>query len=135
EQTLKLALAGVEKKKRLQESIASWAGRLARFDCPSEIVALRDELLYAPDRNKAETKAFEQACKESGLSPARLLERCGILTDAHDYHLRGFLHEFFPRGTDFPSHKPPPLPADLPLAPSAVFSLDDVGTSEVDDAF
>jgi exoribonuclease-2 len=135
EQTLKLALAGLEKKKRLQESIASWAERLARFECPPEIAGLRDELLYAPDRNKAETKAFEQACKETGLSPARLLERCGILTDAHDYHLRGFLHEFFPRGADFPSHELPQLPADLPVAQSAAFSLDDVGTSEIDDAF
>jgi exoribonuclease-2 len=80
EPILKVALAGLERKKRLQESIASWAGRLARFECPPEIAGLRDELLYAPDRNKAETKAFEQACKETGLSPARLLERCGILT-------------------------------------------------------
>jgi exoribonuclease-2 len=62
EETLKLALAGLEKKKRLQESIAVWAARLARFECPPEIAALRDELLYSPDRNKAETKAFEQAC-------------------------------------------------------------------------
>jgi exoribonuclease-2 len=135
EETLKLALAGLEKKKRLQESIAAWAARLARFECPPEIAALKDELLYSPERNKPETKAFEQACKEAGLSPARLLERCGVLTDAHDYHLRGFLHEFFPRGTQFPLHEVPGLPADLPLAKVAVFSLDDIGTTEIDDAF
>jgi exoribonuclease-2 len=135
EQTLKLALAGAEKKKRLQESIASWAARLARFECPPEIAALRDELLYSPDRNKPETKAFEQGCKEAGLSPARLLQRCGVLDDPHEYHLRGFLHEFFPRGPDFPPHGLPQLPTDLPLAKSAVFSLDDVGTTEIDDAF
>jgi exoribonuclease-2 len=134
-ETLKLALAGLEKKKKLQESIAAWAARLANFDCPPEIAALRDELLYAPDRNKPETKAFEQACKEAGLAPARLLERCGALTDAHDYHLRGFLHEFFPRGAQFPAHEMPTLPADLPLAARPVFSLDDVGTTEIDDAF
>ncbi|HEV7477051.1 MAG TPA: RNB domain-containing ribonuclease [Burkholderiales bacterium] len=135
EETLKLALAGLEKKKRLQESIAAWAERLVRYDCPPEIAALKDELLYAPDRNKPETKAFEQACKEAGLSPARLLERCGVLTDAHEFHLRGFLHEFFPRGTQFPPHDLPPLPADLPLARTAAFSLDDIGTTEIDDAF
>ena len=134
-ETLKLALAGLEKKKRLQESIAAWAARLVQFDCPPEIAALKDDLLYAPDRNKAETKAFEQACKESGLSPARLLERCGVLADAHDYHLGGFLHEFFPRGTQFPAHEVPPLPAGLPLAKVAAFSLDDIGTTEIDDAF
>ena len=48
EQTLKLALAGIEKRKRLQETIAAWAQRLARFDCPEEVKVLRDELLYAP---------------------------------------------------------------------------------------
>ena len=134
-ETLKLALAGLEKKKRLQETIAAWAGRLVRSDCPPEIAALKDELLYAPDRNKPETKAFEQACKETGLSPARMLERCGVLSDAHDFHLRGFLHAFFPRGTQFPPHELPALPADLPLGKTAAFSLDDIGTTEIDDAF
>jgi exoribonuclease-2 len=135
EATLKLALAGIEKKKRLQEAVEQWAQRLARFDCPAEVAALREELLYEPDRNKPEAKAFEQACRQTGLTPARLFERCGLLPDAHGYHLRRFLHEFFPRGTAFPVHEvPDPTPA-LPLAPAQAFSLDDVGTSEIDDAF
>ena len=135
EDTLKLALAGVEKKKRVQEAIAAWAERLARFDCPPEVAALKDELLYAPDRNKAEAKAFEQACRQTGLTPARLFERCGLLPDAHDYHLQRFVHEFFPRGARFPAHEVPSPPEGLPLAPVQAFSLDDVGTSEIDDAF
>src|SRR5262245_24876160 len=67
EETLKLALAGAEKKKRLQEQIARWAAALARFECPKEIAHLRNELLYAPDRAKPETKAFEQACAKTAL--------------------------------------------------------------------
>ncbi|HEX2197480.1 MAG TPA: RNB domain-containing ribonuclease [Burkholderiales bacterium] len=135
EATLKLALASIEKKKRLQEAVEQWGQRLARFDCPAEVAALREELLYEPDRNKPEAKAFEQACRQTGLTPARLFERCGLLPDAHEYHLRRFLHEFFPRGTAFPVHEvPDPTPA-LPLAPAQAFSLDDVGTSEIDDAF
>ena len=135
EATLKLALAGLEKKKRIQESIAAWAARLARFDCPPEVAALRQELLYAPDRAKPETKALELACKESGLTAARLFERCGLLPDAHDYHLQRFVHEFFPRGTQFPPHPVPEQPGGLPRAETPAFSLDDVGTSEIDDAF
>ncbi|MGQ0545541.1 MAG: ribonuclease catalytic domain-containing protein, partial [Betaproteobacteria bacterium] len=135
EQTLQLALAGLEKKKRLQESIAAWAARLAKFDCPAEIAALRDELLYAPDRNRPETRALEQACHETGLTPPRLLERCGLLADPHEYHLQRFLHELVPRGAQFPPHPLPAPPADLPLAEVAAFSLDDVGTNEIDDAF
>jgi exoribonuclease-2 len=135
QETLKLALAAVEKKKRVQETIAAWAERLSRFDCPPEVAALRDELLYSPDRNKAEAKALDQACKQTGLTPARLFERCGLLPDAHEYHLQRFVHEFFPRGVRFPAHEVPGAPEGLPLAEVRAFSLDDVGTTEIDDAF
>jgi exoribonuclease-2 len=135
EETLRLALAGVEKKKRIQQAIEAWTERLTRFECPPEIAALKDELLYSPDRNKPEAKAFEQACKQSGLTPARLFERCGLLPDAHEYHLQRFVHEFFPRGTRFPPHEVPPSPGGLPLADVEAFSLDDLGTTEIDDAF
>ncbi|HYD56370.1 MAG TPA: RNB domain-containing ribonuclease, partial [Burkholderiales bacterium] len=104
EATLKLALAALERKKRQQEQIAEWATTLSRFECPPEISALRDELLYGPDRNKAETKAFEQACKQTGMTAVQLLARCGLLPDPHEYHLGRFLREFFPRGTGFPAH-------------------------------
>ena len=135
EATLKLALASVEKKKRQHEAIALWAAALTRGECPPEVAALRDELLYSPDGNKPEAKALEQACRTAGLAPAKLFERCGLLPDSHDYHLQRFLHEFFPRGAGFPAHEVPPLPADLPLAAVQAFSLDDVGTTEIDDAF
>lgn len=135
EETLRLALAGLEKKKRIQEQIVQWTERLSAFECPAEIGALRDELLYAPDRAKPETKALEQACARTGLVPARLFERCGLLADSHDYHLGRFLHEFFPKGIGFPPHDPVALDDDLPLAEAPAFSLDDLGTTEIDDAF
>ncbi|MGH8766349.1 MAG: ribonuclease catalytic domain-containing protein [Burkholderiales bacterium] len=135
EETLKLALAGAEKKKRALEQIAQWVAQLARFECPPAVASLREELLYAPDRAKAETKAFEQACAQTVLTPAQLFERCGLLEDSHAYHLGRFLHEFHPRGAGFPPHDPLLPPSDLPLAEVAAFSLDDVGTTEIDDAF
>src|SRR4051812_37279457 len=93
QETLRLALAAMEKKKRVQDQVAEWAQALERFECPAPLAALKDELLYAPDRNKPETKAFEQACKAAGLTPARLFERCGLLPDSHEFHLQRFLHE------------------------------------------
>jgi exoribonuclease-2 len=135
EHTLKLALAAVEKKKRLAEQMAQWTAALERFECPAPIAAMQDELLYAPDRSKSETKAFEEACRKTGLPPAQLFARCGLLPDSHDYHLKRFLHEFFPHGTGFPAHAVPHAPEDLPLAEGEAFSLDDVGTHEIDDAF
>jgi exoribonuclease-2 len=135
EATLRLALAAVEKKKRVQEQVASWAERLVKGECPPEVALLKDELLYAPDRNKPETRALEQACARTGLAAARLFERCGLLTDSHDYHLKRFLHEFFPHGAAFPPHEVPELPDELPRAAATAFSLDDIGTTEIDDAF
>ena len=135
QETLKLALAAVEKKKRLAEQMAQWTAALERFECPPGIAALKDELLYAADRAKPETKAFEEACRATGLGPAQLFARCGLLADSHDYHLKRFLYEFFPRGTGFAPHAVPQPPQDLPLAEVEAFSLDDIGTSEIDDAF
>src|SRR5688572_24938074 len=135
EATLKLALAAAEKKKRAQEQVTAWAEALGRGECPPEIAHLQDELLYAPDRNKPETKALEQACAKTGLTSAKLFARCGRLSDSHAYHLKRFLHEFFPGGTAFPAHELPGLPDELPQAPVAAFSLDDIGTTEIDDAF
>jgi exoribonuclease II len=135
EEALQRALAGLEKKKRLQETIAAWTAALERFECPPEVAAAKDELLYAPDRNRPEAKALEAACKSTGLAPAGLFERCGLLEDTHEFHLRRFLHEFFPRGTRFPPHEPVRPPDDLPHAAVSAFSLDDLGTTEIDDAF
>jgi exoribonuclease-2 len=134
-ETLKLALASLEKKKRLQEQVTAWSEALSRFECPAALAALKNELLYAPDRSKPETKAFEQACKATGLTPAQLMERCGLLPDLHEYHLKRFLHEFFPSGAGFPPHETPAAVPDLALAEAVVFSLDDIGTTEIDDAF
>ena len=135
EQTLKAALASELKKQRQREQIQTWTDQLVGFECPPEIAAARDELLYAPDRNKPVTKAFEQACKTAGLTAPRLLERCGLLPDSREYHLKRFLYDIFPRGTGFPVHEPVMLPDDLPLATAQAFSLDDIGTTEIDDAF
>src|SRR5262249_5442152 len=57
------------------------------------------------------------------------------LPPSHDYHLRGFLYEYFPKGLDFPSRLDVSSPQDLPIAEVSAFSLDDATTTEIDDAF
>lgn len=134
---LKAALAGLEKKRHQAEAIERMAAELAGFTLPAELQPLLRELMYKPDRNRPETKAFEQACATTGLSGAHLLARCGALPASHDYHLGRFLFEQFPEGTDFPPHATPAAAADhdLPLAPVQAFSIDDAHTTEIDDAF
>ncbi len=134
-ETLKAALAGLERKRQQGEQIARWVEALERSEMPEALRAILPQLLYQPDRNRIETKAFEQACTSLGLSPARLAERCGALGSSHDYNLGRFLFEHFPRGAGFPDVPAPEVPADLPVADVAAFSLDDATTTEIDDAF
>jgi len=132
---LKAALASVERKRREAEQRASYVAQLAAFRLPPEFAPLRGRLLYAPEKASPEWKALEEACEKLKLTPAKLFERCGALPSSHDYHLERFLFEHFPHGTGFPELAPPAVPADLPVAAVEAFSIDDVTTTEIDDAF
>ncbi len=131
---LAAALAGLEKKRQQALAIEGWINELKEFRLPPEIGAMTDALLYAPDRNKGETKAFEAACAETGLTAAQLLFKCGALKSPYYLHYRRFLHEQFPKGTNFPALEAPGLPRDLPRADVMAFSIDDAHTTEIDDA-
>ncbi len=134
-ETLRAALVGIERKKQQQAQISAWAERLERGAFPEEFLPFREQLLYKPDRNRAETKALEEACTRTGMSPAKLMERCGALPSSHDYHLNRFLYEYFPKGTDFPLKFEIAELGALPVAAAEAFSLDDIATTEIDDAF
>jgi len=131
---LKAALAGAEKKRQLLALQARMTEQLTRFELPAEFTEHLPYLLYKPDRNTIEVKAFEAACAATHLSAAHLLQRCGALPSTQDYHLQRFLFEHFPNGTGFP---PVELSAwaELPLAGVNAFSIDDATTTEIDDAF
>ena len=132
---LQAALAGLEKKRQQAVSIERMVGQLKAFSLPPEFPPMLAQLLYKPDRNRGETKALEAACSATGLSAVHLLDKCGALRSAHDYHLQRFLLEQFPRGTAFPPTQPPALPGGLPRAEVQAFSIDDATTTEIDDAF
>ena len=132
---LQAALTGLEKKRQQALTIERMVAELKTFALPAEFPPLLGQLLYRPDRNRGETKALEAACSDTGLSAAHLLERCGAIRSAHDYHLQRFLFEQFPHGTTFPSVELPVLPSGLPRAEVRAFSIDDATTTEIDDAF
>ena len=133
--TLKAALAGVEKRRLQEEQIRDWAGELQRGSVPAALQAVLPQLLYRPDRNRIETKALELACEASGLSAAKLFERAGALPSSHDYHLGAFLVEHHAGEAGFPAGFDAGEPPELPLAAVSAFSLDDASTTEIDDAF
>ncbi|NMF97693.1 RNB domain-containing ribonuclease [Aromatoleum toluolicum] len=132
---LQAALAGLEKKRQQAEAIERMRAELVAGRMPAEIAGMLPQLLYRPDRNRVETKAFEAACVDAGLSAPRLLLQCGALESSYDFHYNRFLFEYFAEGTAFPAFEAPADPADLPLAQVAAFSIDDATTTEIDDAF
>ena len=134
-EALTAALASIERKRLQAEQKAAYVSQLMDGRLPPEFVPLLDKLLYGPDPNSIEWKALDEASTALKLSPARLAERCGALPSARDYHLNRFLFEHFPRGTAFPAGETLPVPEDLPLAEVEAFSIDDVTTTEIDDAF
>jgi exoribonuclease-2 len=135
EESLKAALASVERK-RLQALVReAHVAELAAGRMPAAFRPILDQLLYKPDRNSVEWKALDEAAAAAKVSPARLLERCGALPDLEQYHLRRFLFEHFPKGAGFPELPPPAAPGELPPAEAPAYSIDDAETTEIDDAF
>lgn len=133
-ETLAAAKAGLEKKRLAAERQAHLAAELTAFRLPPEYASLVPRILIAPDKNTLEYKALEDAAAASGLSPLRLVERCGAIPSTLDFHLASFLLEHFPRGTEFAPTTEPLDPPELPKSSVRAFSMDDEATTEIDDA-
>ena len=132
---LKAALAAQERKRLQAEKVAEYVEQLKAHQLPADFNVKLDMLCYEPDKNSLEWKALEQAATESGLTQLKLLEACGAVPSAHDYHFGAFLREHFPAGVHFADHPPLTAPDDLPQADAEAFSIDDATTTEIDDAF
>jgi exoribonuclease-2 len=134
EASLKAALAGIEKKKQQALIQSQYVEELKAMRLPEAMKPLSLQLLFKPDKNSIEYKALDAACTELQISPQRLMLAAGGLSSAKELHLSKFLFEYFPKGTGFPAVTIPPL-SSLPVADVQAFSIDDVTTTEIDDAF
>ncbi len=134
-ETLKLALAAVERKKLQAEQMAAWVMQLNDKKLPEGFASKADSLIYNPDKNSLEWKAIDEAAQTSGRLALTVMFDAGLITNAHDYHLGAFLREMFSEGIAFPAHDLPVTAIDLQLASVECFSIDDATTTEVDDAF
>ncbi|MDB5992062.1 MAG: ribonuclease [Herbaspirillum sp.] len=133
EESLRAAQAGLEKKKLQAQLQAQYVEELKAGRLPPSMQPLALQLLFKPDKNGIEYKALDAACKELQTSPQRLMLTVGGIASPKQLHYAKFLYEFFPKGTGFPelAVAPPPL---LPVADVQAFSIDDVTTTEIDDA-
>ena len=133
EETLKQALAAIERKKQQDAQIDAWAEALKRGEMPSEIAADLKTILHAPDKQSLTYKAFTKAADALKISAYELAKKTGGITSIPQYLQDGFEIKYFPKGTGFPDFPLPEMP-DLPKADVTAFSIDDESTTEVDDA-
>ena len=133
EETLKQALAAIERKKQQDAQIDAWAEALKRGAMPSEIAADLKTILHAPDKQSLTYKAFTKAADALKTSAYELAKKTGGITSIPQYLQDGFEIKYFTKGTGFPDLPLPEMP-DLPKADVTAFSIDDESTTEVDDA-
>lgn len=132
--TLQAALAGLERKKQQAVLQTAMVDELKAGRLPQVMAPMVRQLLFKPDKNTMEFKALDAACAELQTTPARLMLSIGAIPSVKAVHDAKFLIEYFPRGTDFPRIDLPQISA-LPVAPVSAFSIDDITTTEIDDAF
>ncbi|RKP51150.1 ribonuclease catalytic domain-containing protein [Trinickia fusca] len=137
EEQLKMALAGLERKRQQALVQAGYEEELKAGRLPEVFKGKVLGLLTKPDKNAIEYKALEAAAAARGISQAQLMLECGGIASPRALHEARFLSEYFPHGTGFPAVTPGELPDDLPTADAHVqaFSIDDITTTEIDDAF
>lgn len=137
-ETLKLALAAIERKKQQELIKAEYIRQMVQEGVAPEGIAQQAiKLILHPDKNSIEWKAVSEAGLEKGLSPLRLLLSVGAIRSPWQWHVDSFFSEYFPRGTQFPKAVQEPevgLHEELPLASVQAFSIDDSNTTEIDDA-
>ncbi|GAB7126469.1 ribonuclease R [Silvimonas sp. JCM 19000] len=133
-ENVKAALAGLERKQREAAQMAEWQAELVAGNIPEVFVPQLNKLLHRPDKNSLEYKAIAAAADAQHIAPLRLLQNVGAIPDVADYFLQGFLMETFPKGREAQMAGEIVMPDDLPIADVQAFSIDDVTTTEIDDA-
>ena len=137
---LQAGLAAIERKKQELEQQTLWQEDLIAGVFPEALKSQARQLLFSPDKNTLAYKAVIAACTETGESPPKLMIRCGAIESPLDYHQGLFLKAHFPHGAghdvamvvDQAAYAA--ALAQLEVAQVQAFSIDDSGTTEIDDA-
>ncbi len=137
---LQAGLAALDRKQKELEQQSFWQQELVTGVFPEALKSSTKQLLFSPDKNTSAYKALIAACSQTGESPAQLMIRCGAIDSPLAYHQGLFLRAHFPNGAMHHAKIGVDLAtydaaiADLPLAEVKAFSIDDSGTTEIDDA-
>ncbi|CAG7599701.1 ribonuclease catalytic domain-containing protein [Candidatus Vallotia tarda] len=136
EEQLKMALIALERRRQQALIQQQYENELKSGRLPASFNGKVLSLLTRADKNSIEYKVLESAALALGKSAAQLMLDIGGIPSAREFHEARFLSEYFPNGTDFPALNVGPLPENLSKAIDVqAFSVDDVTTTEIDDAF
>ena len=131
---LTAALAALEKKQRQAALTKEWSDQMVAGTLPAEIGEVAVSLITRPDKNSQAWKALDAACTATRQAPERLLLSLGAWPHALALHKGRFLATHFPRGTHFAETTVARVGQELPLAEVEAYSVDDITTTEIDDA-
>lgn len=133
--TLLVALEALKKKEDEKKRQQEWTASIIKGNLPLEIASIAKSLIISPKKNSLAWKALESACKHLKSTPEALLVNLGVWPHALALHRERFFKANFPQGTEFPQLAPLPINHDLPLVKTEIYSIDDISTTEIDDAF
>lgn len=131
---LAAALAAIEKKQKQAALQQEWTDQMVAGQLPEPIAELAETLLTRPDKNSMQWKAFDAAVTQLNVSPEKLLLNLGAWPHPLALHRFRFLSTNFPKGIQFPPIQVDEVGTDLPIADVEAYSVDDITTTEVDDA-
>lgn len=131
---LQAALAAQEKKRLQAAEQQQWAEQIVAGALPEGIATIALSLVTRPDKNSQAFKALEQASKDTGKSFEQLLLASGAWPSPLALHRAKFLATHFPKGVGFLPVDSLPVHEDLPIADVVAYSVDDISTTEIDDA-
>lgn len=131
---LQAALAALERKKAQAKLQQEYESMLIAMQLPQAFRGKELALLIKPDKNSIEFKALDAAARATHMSPMQLLVKVGGISSPLALHENLFLAQHFPQGQHFPAIPLPKMTYDLPLAAVKAFSIDDIETTEIDDA-
>lgn len=134
EKALKAALASIEKKKQQALIQKQYVDLMRQGVLPDAVKSNAIRLLCKPDKNSIEYKALTEICEEQHVPAEKLLLNLGGIPDAKSLHLSRFVYEYFSQGVGFPDLSETKTDFDLPISSVNAFSIDDITTTEIDDA-
>ena len=135
EEQLRAALVGLERRRQQALVQQGYEEELKAHRLPEAFKGKVIGLLTKPDKNSIEYKALDAAASALGTSPARLMLDAGGVASPRMLHEAKFLAECFPYGAGFAPMAFEANLDDLPEGDVEAFSIDDVTTTEIDDAF